>query len=70
MGDAQIVAQAAAPSPYYADDPDEVARQMIAMIPLRRYGSLDEVARVVAFLLSVEASYVTGVNVEIAGGST
>ena len=70
MWESQVAAQAAAPSPYYADDPDEVARQMIAMVPLRRYGLLDEVARVVAFLLSDEASYVTGVNVEIAGGST
>jgi NAD(P)-dependent dehydrogenase (short-subunit alcohol dehydrogenase family) len=69
MWDNQVAAQAAAASPYFADDPDEVARQMLAMVPLRRYGSTDEVARVVAFLLSDDASYVTGVNVEIAGGS-
>ena len=69
MWDNQVVQQASAPSPYYADDPDEVARQMLAMIPLGRYGSTDEVARVVAFLLSDEASYLTGINVEIAGGS-
>ena len=58
------------PSPYYADDPAEVARQMIAMVPLGRYGSTDEVAKVVAFLLSDDASYLTGVNIEIAGGSS
>lgn len=69
MWDNQVAAQATAPSPYFADDPDEVARQMIAMVPLRRYGSTDEVARVVAFLLSDDASYLTGINVEIAGGS-
>ena len=70
MWDNQVAAQAAAPSPYYADDPAEVARQMIAMVPLGRYGSTDEVAKVVAFLLSDDASYLTGVNIEISGGSS
>ena len=42
---------------------------MIAMVPLRRYGASREVAAVVAFLLSDEASYVTGVNLEVSGGS-
>jgi NAD(P)-dependent dehydrogenase (short-subunit alcohol dehydrogenase family) len=69
MWDNQVAAQAAAPSPYFADEPSVVARQMIAMVPLGRYGSTDEVARVVAFLLSDDASYITGVNVEISGGS-
>jgi NAD(P)-dependent dehydrogenase (short-subunit alcohol dehydrogenase family) len=69
MWDNQVAAQAAAASPYFAEDPEQVAREMIAMVPLRRYGSTDEVARVVAFLLSDDASYVTGINVEIAGGS-
>ena len=69
MWDAQITQQASAGSQYYADAPDEVAAQMIGMVPLRRYGSTDEVARVVAFLLSEEASYVTGVNLEVSGGS-
>ena len=69
MWDSQVAAQAAARSPYFADDPVQVAEQMIGMVPLRRYGSTAEVARVVAFLLSDEASYLTGINVEIAGGS-
>jgi len=69
MWDRQVAAQAAAPSPYFADDPDEVARQMIDTVPMRRYGTIEEVAAVVGFLLSDDASYVTGVNVEIAGGS-
>lgn len=70
MWDAQVAAQAAADSPYFADEPSVVAEQMIASVPMRRYGSVEEVARVVAFLLSDEASYLTGINVEIAGGST
>jgi NAD(P)-dependent dehydrogenase (short-subunit alcohol dehydrogenase family) len=69
MWDNQVASQAAAPSPYYADDPSLVAGQMIGMVPLGRYGSTDEVARVVAFLLSDDASYLTGINVEISGGS-
>ena len=70
MWENQVAQQAAASSQYYSSDPAVVAEQMIGMVPLRRYGSTDEVARVVAFLLSDEASYVSGVNVEIAGGST
>jgi NAD(P)-dependent dehydrogenase (short-subunit alcohol dehydrogenase family) len=69
MWDRQVELQAAAQSQYYDTDPLEVARQMIAMVPMRRFGSLEEVANVVAFLLSPAASYLTGVNVEISGGS-
>ena len=69
MWDTQVARQAAAASQYYATDPDDVAAQMIGMVPMRRYGSVHEVATVVAFLLSDDASYVTGVNVEVSGGS-
>ena len=69
MWDTQVARQAAAASQYYASDPDEVAAQMIGMVPMRRYGSVHEVATVVGFLISDDASYVTGVNVEVAGGS-
>ena len=69
MWDNQVAQQAAASSPYYATDPETVAKQMINMVPLRRYGSTSEVAAVVAFLLGNDASYVTGQNIEISGGS-
>ena len=69
MWEKQVAQQAAAGSQYYAADPEAVAEQMIGMVPMRRHGSLHEVATVVAFLLSADASYVTGVNIEVSGGS-
>ena len=42
---------------------------MIASVPLRRYGSLDEVADVVQFLLSDDASYITAFDIEVSGGA-
>jgi NAD(P)-dependent dehydrogenase (short-subunit alcohol dehydrogenase family) len=69
MWETQVARQAEAGSQYYAADPTAVAEQMIGMVPLRRYGSPHEVASVVGFLLSADASYVTGINVEVSGGS-
>jgi len=69
MWDRQVELQATTPSQYYSDDIETVAAEMIGQVPLRRYGSLDEVAAVVRFLLSEEASYLTGIDIEIAGGA-
>jgi len=38
-------------------------------IPMGRNGTVDEVARVVAFLLEEGSSYITGQNIEVAGGA-
>jgi NAD(P)-dependent dehydrogenase (short-subunit alcohol dehydrogenase family) len=48
---------------------DEVRRALEGATPLQRMGQAGEVAQVVAFLLSDRASYVTGVNVLVDGGS-
>jgi NAD(P)-dependent dehydrogenase (short-subunit alcohol dehydrogenase family) len=69
MWERQVAEQAAAGSQYYSSNPETVADQMISLVPLRRYGSPSEVAGVVAFLLSDAASYLTGLNIEVAGGS-
>lgn len=69
MWEAQVAAQASANSQYFGRTTDVVARQMIDMIPMRRYGSPDEVASVVYFLLSDDSSYITGQNIEVSGGS-
>ncbi len=68
MWDRQVEQQAAVRSPYYADTIEAVAEQMVNMVPLRRYGSLEEVASAVLFLLSEASSFVDSVNLEIAGG--
>lgn len=43
-------------------------RLLAPSIPLRRPGTADEVASVIAWLLSDEASYVTGALIDIGGG--
>ena len=64
----QIELQAKAGSVYYDKDPNIVKDQMIGATPLKRYGSVDEVIGPVAFLLSDDASYLTGVDIQITGG--
>ncbi|WP_124099792.1 3-oxoacyl-[acyl-carrier-protein] reductase [Ruminococcus sp. Marseille-P6503] len=41
---------------------------MIAQIAMKRYGEVEEIAGVVSFLASKDASYVTGQVIEISGG--
>lgn len=46
---------------------DEVTRQAIASVPMKRFASPHELAAVVAFLASPAASYVSGVNLPVDG---
>ncbi|HUF00252.1 MAG TPA: SDR family oxidoreductase [Anaerolineales bacterium] len=39
-------------------------------IPMGRYGTVDEIAQTVRFLLSSEAGYITGQNIRVDGGIT
>jgi 3-oxoacyl-[acyl-carrier protein] reductase len=48
--------------------PDEAKRKMKEAIPLGRFGSADDVAGVVSFLASKDASYVTGHVLTVDGG--
>ncbi len=50
------------------DIPDKLRESYLARIPLKRFGSTEEVAACVLFLASKEASYVTGSTLEVAGG--
>lgn len=47
---------------------DEYAKQRAAEIPLRRVGQPEDVARVIAFLVSEAAGYVSGQTIYVAGG--
>lgn len=47
---------------------DEQKNAILAQIAMKRYGTADEVANVVAFLCGEESSYVTGQIIEISGG--
>jgi len=44
------------------------ARQLAPLVPMQRAGSAMEVAQVIVWLLSSEASYTTGALIDVAGG--
>jgi acetoacetyl-CoA reductase len=46
----------------------EVREQIIASIPMGRLARPEEIAAVVAFLVSEEAGYITGANISVNGG--
>ena len=56
--------------PMLGDGPDREERMaaLVADTPLKRFGTVDEVAAVAALLASDEATYVTGTEVTIDGG--
>jgi NAD(P)-dependent dehydrogenase (short-subunit alcohol dehydrogenase family) len=47
---------------------DEFSKEIIAKNPMKRFGQPEEVAGVVAFLASQDASYITGVEINVDGG--
>ncbi|MGO9591842.1 MAG: glucose 1-dehydrogenase [Candidatus Acidiferrales bacterium] len=47
---------------------DEVAKMLIATVPMKRLGKSEEVAGAVAFLASSDASFITGVEIDVDGG--
>ena len=47
---------------------DEFAKNILATVPMKRFGKPEEVAGAVAFLASNDASYITGVEINVDGG--
>lgn len=59
---------AASGSPYFPSDPEQVAKAKIGGVPMKRLGTIDEVVKSVAYLLSDDSSYTTGTNLVVDGG--
>ncbi|MBQ1725248.1 MAG: SDR family oxidoreductase, partial [Muribaculaceae bacterium] len=72
MGSRGIRANAIAPgfieTAMTAALPDEVRREWIQRIPLRRGGTVDDIANVATFLASDMSSYITGQVIQVDGG--
>lgn len=48
--------------------PEEISQAQLERVPLGRYGTPEDVARLVAFLVSPEAAYMTGQAINMSGG--
>ena len=68
MWDRQNELHAKANSPYFDSDPAVVAQKKLGGVPMKRLGSIEEVVKSVAYLLSDDSSYSTGTNLVVAGG--
>jgi len=47
---------------------DQFAKDVVGRVPMKRFGQPEEVAGTVAFLASQDASYITGVEINVDGG--
>ena len=67
-----ILANAVAPgvidTEMLIDVPEAIRKKFLEMIPLKRFGKPEEVAGIVKFLASPEASYITGEAIVVSGG--
>lgn len=68
MWDRQNELHAASGSPYFASDPETVAKNKVGGVPMKRVGSVEEVVKSVLFLMSEESSYCCGTNLIVDGG--
>jgi 3-oxoacyl-[acyl-carrier protein] reductase len=48
--------------------PDKVKERLLAQIPLHRFGTAEEVARAIVYIVSSDGDYITGAELSINGG--
>ncbi len=53
---------------FISDLPEDQLRAYKKMVPMRRFGKVEEVSSTVLFLASPQASYITGAVLEVTGG--
>ncbi len=53
---------------FIKDLPEELIKTYKDSVPLKRFGTVEDVANAVLFLASKEASYITGATIEVSGG--
>lgn len=51
-----------------ADLPEDQVKEYKSQVPMRRFGKVSEVAHAVLFFAAKESSYITGTNLDVAGG--
>lgn len=49
--------------------PDELKPELVAQHPIKRLGTPEDVARAALFLVSGQATWITGIILDVAGGS-
>src|ERR1700724_1116425 len=74
LGDRKIRVNSVHPGPIDTDmiafRTPEQREERMKQVPMHRYGTPEEVAQLVAFLLSAESSYITGAEIAIDGASS
>ena len=53
---------------FIADLPEDQKKQYLSQVPMKRFGTVEEVARAVLFLADRESAYINGSVLEITGG--